>query len=294
MRFSFSTYQVPVDQLLPLAKEAEAAGFDGVGVPDSVFYPEAVTADYPYTFDGSRMWGPDDPYPEPWVLIPAMAAVTERLRFFPSVYKVAIRQPLLMAKTVASAAALAGPGRIAFGVGLSWMPEEFRWLSEDMKTRGKRVDEAMEIFRLVLQPDPGWVEYHGDLYDFDKLTMSPPAGDRIPLLVGGLSEPAFRRAARLGDGWISVMNTAEEITGAIDRITELRTELGKDLDEPFEIASTPLIGPDPKAFADLEARGVTEVIVVPWMYYPGDASLESKVEAVHRFVDEVVTPVNNG
>lgn len=292
MRFSFSTYQVPTDQLLPLAREAEAAGFDGVGVPDSVFFPESVTADYPYTMDGSRMWGPDDPYPEPWVLIPAMAAVTERLRFFPSVYKVAIRQPLLMAKTVASAAALAGPGRIAFGIGLSWMPEEFRFLSEDMKTRGKRVDEAMEIFKLVLQPDPGWVEYHGELYDFDRLTMSPPAGDEVPLLVGGLSEPAFKRAARLGDGWVSVMNTAEEVGHAIGRITELRREYGIDLDEPFEVASTPLIGPDPAAFAELEAMGVTEVIVVPWLYYPGDGSLEHKAEAMARFVDEVVRPVN--
>lgn len=292
MRFSFSTYQVPTDQLLPVAQEAEAAGFDGVGVPDSVFFPESVTADYPYTMDGSRMWGPDDPYPEPWVLIPAMAAVTERLRFFPSVYKVAIRQPLLMAKTVASAAALAGPGRIAFGIGLSWMPEEFRFLSEEMKTRGKRVDEAMEIFRLVLQPDPGWVEYHGEHYDFDRLTMSPPAGDRVPLLVGGLSEPAFKRAARLGDGWVSVMNTPEEVEHAIGRITELRRELGKDLDEPFEYASTPLIGPDPAAFAELEAMGVTEVIIVPWLYYPGDGSLEHKVEAMGRFVDDVVRPVN--
>ena len=177
MRFSFSTYQVPVDQLLDVARAAEEIGFDGVSVPDSVFYPEAVSADYPYTFDGSRMWGPDDPYPEPWVLIPAMAAVTERLRFYPSVYKVAIRQPLLMAKTVASAAALAGPGRIAFGIGLSWMPEEFEWLSEDMKTRGKRVDEAMEIFRLVLQPDPGWVEYHGQHYDFCLLYTSDAADE---------------------------------------------------------------------------------------------------------------------
>ena len=292
MRFSFSTYQVPVDQLLDVARAAEEIGFDGVSVPDSVFYPEAVSADYPYTFDGSRMWGPDDPYPEPWVLIPAMAAVTERLRFYPSVYKVAIRQPLLMAKTVASAAALAGPGRIAFGIGLSWMPEEFEWLSEDMKTRGKRVDEAMEIFRLVLQPDPGWVEYHGQHYDFDKLTMSPPAGERVPLLVGGLSEPAFKRAARLGDGWISVMNTVEEVTHAVARLTELRAEHGRDLDEPFEIASTPLIGPDPKAFAELEAVGVTEAIVVPWMYYPGDGSLASRVDAMEQFVSDVVSPVN--
>jgi probable F420-dependent oxidoreductase len=292
VRFSYSTYQVPVDQLLPLAQAAEQVGFDGVSVPDSVFYPEAVSADYPYTFDGSRMWGPEDPYPEPWVLIPALAAVTERLRFYPSVYKVAIRQPLLMAKTVASATALAGPGRIAFGIGLSWMPEEFEWLSEDMRTRGKRVDEAMEIFRLALQPDPGWIEYHGQHYDFDKLTMSPPAGERVPLLVGGLSEPAFNRAARLGDGWISVMNTVEEVTHAVTRLTELRKEHGRDLDEPFEVLSTPLIGPDPKAFAELEAEGVTEAIVVPWMYYPGDGSLASRVDALQQFHTEVITPIN--
>ena len=91
-------------------------------MPESVFSPEAVSADYPYTADGGRFWSPETPFLDPFVAIPAMAAVTERIRFFTNVLKLGIRDPLLVAKTVSSAAAMAD-GRVGLGVGLSWIPE---------------------------------------------------------------------------------------------------------------------------------------------------------------------------
>ena len=140
---------IPPDQYLEVARAGEAAGFDHISVPDNVIFPETISAPYPYSADGQRIWDADTPCMDPWVVIPAMAAVTTRIGFFTNVLKLAIREPILVAKTVSSAACLSG-GRVALGVGLSWMPEEFRYLHQDMPSRGARVDEAIEVIRKLL------------------------------------------------------------------------------------------------------------------------------------------------
>jgi alkanesulfonate monooxygenase SsuD/methylene tetrahydromethanopterin reductase-like flavin-dependent oxidoreductase (luciferase family) len=100
MDFSVALPMLPPEHFLPLARAAEDAGFASIAVPESVFFPEAVSADYPYTADGGRFWSPETPFLDPFVAIPAMAAVTERIRFFTNVLKLGIRDPLLVAKTV--------------------------------------------------------------------------------------------------------------------------------------------------------------------------------------------------
>ena len=172
LEFALALPMLPATHFLPLARAAEAAGFASIAVPESVFYPEEVSADYPYTSDGGRFWAPETPFLDPFVAIPAMAAVTEHIAFFTNVLKLGIRDPLLVAKTVSSISALAD-GRIGLGVGLSWIPEEFEWLGQDMRTRGKRLDEQIAIIRAVVAG--GYVEHHGDHYDFDRLRMDPPA-----------------------------------------------------------------------------------------------------------------------
>src|SRR3954470_1762179 len=105
------------DQYLPVARAANEAGWHAVAVPDSPFFPEHTTASYHYSADGARYLDGSTPFLDPWVAIPAMAAVTEPLRFSPMVLKLPIRQPLLIAKTVATAAVLSKE-RVALGVGL--------------------------------------------------------------------------------------------------------------------------------------------------------------------------------
>ncbi|HMQ24523.1 MAG TPA: TIGR03619 family F420-dependent LLM class oxidoreductase [Acidimicrobiales bacterium] len=288
MRFTVSLPFTPADHLLPIARAAEAAGWDAISVPDSVFFPEHVSAGYPYTADGQRFWPADAPWPDPWVAIPAMAAVTERLSFYTNVLKVGIREPLLVAKTVTSTAAMF-EGRIGIGVGLSWIPEEFAWLGQEMKTRGKRLDEAIEILRACLAG--GWVEHHGRHYDFDRLMMAPAPSEPVPLYVGGHSEPALKRAARLGDGWIAVQVTPEEIAETVPKLHAYRDEYGT-ADRPFEIKVTPLVMPTIEAMDELAALGVTDVITVPWYFYGGDPeSLDTKLADLARFADEIIAPI---
>lgn len=288
MRFTISLPFTPADHLLPIAKAAEAAGWDAISVPDSVFFPEEVSAGYPYTSDGKRFWPPEAPWPDPWVAIPAMAAVTERLEFFTNVMKVGIREPLLVAKTVTSTAAMF-EGRIGLGVGLSWIPEEFSWLGQEMKTRGKRLDEGIEILRACLAG--GWVEHHGRHYDFDRLMMAPAPTEPVPIYVGGHSEPALKRAARLGDGWIAVQVTPDEIAETVPKLTAFREEFGT-ADRPFEIKVTPLVMPSIEAMDELADLGVTDVITVPWYFYGGDPeALDTKLRDLERFATEIIAPI---
>lgn len=283
MDFSVALPMLPPEHFLPLARAAEQAGFTSVAVPESVFFPEQVSADYPYTADGGRFWAADTPFLDPFVAIPAMAAVTERIRFFTNVLKLGIRDPLLVAKTVSSAAAMAD-GRVGLGVGLSWIPEEFEWLGKDMKTRGARTDEAIEIIRLVCTGE--FVEFHGRHYDFGRLIVRPVPSAPVPIYVGGLSEPGLRRAARAGDGWISVANTTDEVADVVPRLDALRREFGRS-DEPFEIKALCTDAFEASGFQRMADIGVTEAMVCPWFYRPGDVeSLDHQVESVLAFGEE--------
>jgi probable F420-dependent oxidoreductase len=287
MKFTLALAFCPADQLLPLAHAAEDAGWDAVSMPDSVFYPEAVSAAYPYSPDGDRFWGPEMPFVDPFVAIPAMAAVTERLQFYTNVYKTVLRHPLLVAKTVGSAAALSGD-RVAIGLGLSWIPEEFAWLGQEMRTRGKRLDETIEILRAALAG--GYVEHHGECYDFGRLAMSPAPNAPVPIYVGGHSDPALRRAARAGDGWIGAPTTLEELEEVLGRLRPLLDQHGRD-PATFEIKATPVALFDEPTIARLDELGVTDVITIPWYFYPGDhGELSVKLEAIERFADEVIRP----
>jgi len=286
LRYTLAVAMCPPEEILELAVAAEAAGWDSIAVPDAVFYPEQVSANYPYTPDGSRFWSAEDPFVDPWVAIPAMAAVTDRIDFYTNVLKAPLREPLLVAKTVSSAAAMF-PGRIALGVGLSWIPEEFEWLHTAMSTRGARLDEIIDIVRLTTDAKE-MVEHHGKHYDFGPLQMAPVAPEPIPIYVGGHSDAAIERAARAGDGWISAMASTEELRGYITALHERLTARGRGI-EGFRVMATPFAMPDRAAYDDLENIGVTDVITVPWYFYGDDpATLAGKVNSINTFAEQII------
>ncbi|MPY79402.1 MAG: TIGR03619 family F420-dependent LLM class oxidoreductase [Actinophytocola sp.] len=284
MRWSLSVAMLAPTGLAELARVAEDAGFDAIALPDSVFYPETVSAAYPYTSDGKRMWAAETPMPDPFIAMTAMAAVTRRIRFATGVLKLPLRDPLLVAKQVATMAVLSG-NRVGIGVGLSWIPEEFAFTRTDMRTRGARTDEAIEILKAVCAGrGPEWVEYHGTYYDFDRLMISPAPDEPVPVYVGGHSEPGLRRAARLGDGWISVNTDTATLTTTIQRLDALRAEYGRDGGDPFEISVAPTDASDVDDYRTLEDAGVTECRITPWRRYPAS----DRADAVRRFADDVI------
>ncbi len=209
MRFSIVTAFQPVDHLLALARAADELGYHAISVPDHVVDLEELATPYPYTEDGSRRWDIDAEWPDPWVLIGALAAVTTRVRFFTSVYVAAMRNPFQVAKSVGTAAVISG-NRVSLGVGIGWCKEEFELLGEDFHTRGKRTDEGLALMKALWEP--GWTEFEGDFYTAPRMQMNPSPSAPIPILIGGLSEVAFARAAR-HDGWVGDIYTVEEACG---------------------------------------------------------------------------------
>lgn len=289
MRFTVPLPMMPAHHYVPMAKAAEDAGFDSIAVPDSVFFPETVSGDYPFADGGERWWAPDTPFVDPFVAIPAMAAVTERITFLTNVLKLPLRSPLLVAKQVSSIAAIS-QDRFRLGVGVSWMPEEFAWTGTNMKTRGARTDEAIAIIKAVCAGgDPDWVEHHGKHHDFDKLIISPTGDQPIKILVGGHSDIAMQRSAR-HDGWISANCTEAEIVELVTRLKGHLAEQGKEPGPDFEVNALAVDVFDPDGFKRLESIGVTECQVVPWFFFGGDPmALDTQVESLAKFHDAVLS-----
>lgn len=288
MRFTVPLPMLPAHHYVPMAQAAEAAGFHSIAVPDSVFFPERVSGEYPFSGDGERWWAPETPFVDPFVAIPAMAAVTERITFLTNVVKLPLRNPLLVAKQVASVAAISGD-RFRLGVGVSWMPEEFAWTGTDMRTRGARTDEAIDIVRQVCAGGgPRWVEHHGRHHDFDRLMISPAPEEPVRILVGGHSDVAMRRAAR-NDGWISANVTEVELVELVSRLRGHLGAVGKEPGSDFEVNALAVDVLDAHGFRRLDALGVTECQVVPWFFYGGDpTALDTQLDSLARFADTVI------
>ncbi|MGH3435245.1 MAG: TIGR03619 family F420-dependent LLM class oxidoreductase [Sciscionella sp.] len=286
MRFTLSVAMSPLSELTALARTAEECGFSAIALPDSLFYSEQVSADYPYTPDGKRFWTEDTPWVDPLIAAAAMGAVTERIRFYTQVLKLNPRNPVLLARQVASVATLTGD-RFGLGVGLGWTPEESQWCGAHFDHRGKRADEAIEILRLILAG--GMVEYHGDYYEFGKLRMAPHPSRPVPIYVGGHSEPGLRRAARSGDGWTSAMITFSDLRDTIDRLRELREQYRR-AHEPFEIQAVCVDRFGLDGYRQQAEIGVTDVLTMPWPLYGlgMDAGLREKQDSIKRFGEEII------
>jgi len=286
MQYTCAVPMCPVDPLVELPKTVEEAGFDNIALPDSIFYMEKQAADYPYTPDGSRMWDENTPWVDPLIAAGAMGAVTSTLRFYTNVMKLGSRNPLLMARQVGSVANLTN-NRFGFGIGIGWAPEEFEWCGQPYAKRGKRVDEMIEVIKLVL--GGGIVEFHGEFYDFDRLQMSPAPTKPVPFYVGGHTDVALKRAARVGNGWTSAMLTGAELADIISKIKKLLAENGR-VDEPFEYQAVCIDKFGVDGHRELAAAGVTDNIVMPWVFdgLGFDAPLAAKQDSVKRFADTYI------
>ena len=286
MKYSCSIFMTPLDQLTALAKTAEEVGFDSIALPDSLFYMETAAEDYPYTPDGSRMWTADTPWVDPLIAAAAMGAVTSKLRFYTNVLKLGSRNPLLLARQVGSVANMTA-NRFGFGVGIGWAPEEFEWCGVPFARRGKRVHELIEVLKLVLAG--GMVEFHGEFYDFDRLQISPAPSEPVPFYVGGHTDVALKRAARVGDGWTSAMMTLDQLTETIGKLDALRAEFGRDA-LPFEIQAVCIDRFGVDGHRELAEAGVTDNIVIPWVFdgLGFEATLEEKKDSLKRFADTYI------
>jgi probable F420-dependent oxidoreductase len=289
VRFSYAESLTDPSFYAPLARAAESAGFDSMVIPDSLCYPLESDSKYPYTADGSREFLEDKPFLDPFALIAALGAVTERLRFTTFVIKLPIRHPVLVAKQVGTIAVLTD-NRVALGVGTSPWPEDYDVTDVPWERRGKRMDEMLDVMRGLLGGD--FFEYHGEIFDLQPIKMTPAPSERVPFLIGGHGDAALRRAAR-SDGWMHGGGDPGDLPRLLDRLGELRRAHGRE-QEPFEVHVISMDAYTADGVQRLEEIGVTDVIVGfrwPYVIGPDPEPLQDKIDAINRYADDVIAKV---
>jgi probable F420-dependent oxidoreductase len=288
MRFAFHATMCHVDHYIPQAKAAEELGFHGFTFPDSICYPEIADTKYPYNEDGSRNFLESLPFLEPFCAIPALGAVTERIRFTTSVVKLPIRNPVHVAKQTATIACMTH-NRFALGVGISPWIEDFQICGERWESRGPRMDEMIAIIRGLMTG-----EYHGsdtEHYKIPSCKICPVPDKPVPILLGGHADVALKRAARIGDGWIHAGGDAKTLKGYIDKLNTFRQEYGTE-NKPFEIHAITADAFSVDGVKRLEDVGVTECIVGfrdAYKGQPDDKSIEEKIGMLRWFADTIIS-----
>lgn len=217
------------DVIGELAELADRLGFDSLQVTDHLVLPVEYSSPYPYNASGRMAANPDDVYFEPLSLLGYLAGRTSRIRLGTSVLIAPYRQPVVTAKQLACLDVLSG-GRIVIGLGVGWMAEEFAAVgAPDFTQRGAVTDEVIALFRAAWRTQP--VSFSGRYFRLEPAGIMPkplqPGG--IPILIGGDSRPAIRRAARLGDGWQPFKPTPEELEAGLARLRAEAAQAGRDL-----------------------------------------------------------------
>lgn len=284
MRFSYQVGMCEASHYLPLARAAEAAGYHCITIPDSICYPQEASSSYPYNKDGSREFLESVPFVESLIGVAAMAAVTESIEFATFVYKFAVRQAPVVAKQVQGIQVLSG-NRFLFGVGVSPWAEDFAVCDVPWEKRGQRLDEQIEIFRGLETGE--FFGYEGQAHHMPANKMNPVPSRPTPILIGGHSEPALRRAARVGDGWMCAGADMTQLGAYIGRIGQLREEYGT-ADKPFRVFTTGQDAFTREGISALEELGVTDVIIAFRNVYEmePDKPLDEKIAMLEWYAGE--------
>ncbi len=272
------------ESALEICRVAESAGFDSVWGGEHVIRPDSIRSPYPYTEDGKMPGDAGSPIPDPLIWLAYVAAVAPTLKLGTCILIVPQRNPLVLAKELATLDHLSG-GRVELGIGVGWLEEEFRALGVPWERRGARTDEYIAAMR-ALWAGPH-AEYHGEFVDFEPATCNPrPVNGNIPILVGGDTPAAIRRAARLADGYFPGTGDPAVLASLVGQLAEEAAAVGRD---PSEIAIHAIFGPqmkDPLAgVAQLAEIGVSRAML-PAFFFLGPDGLERLAE----FGEKVVKP----
>ncbi|MBW2496682.1 MAG: TIGR03619 family F420-dependent LLM class oxidoreductase [Deltaproteobacteria bacterium] len=287
MEFWQSIARTEASQLAPVAQLAERLGFAGVTMADHLVRPLSIRSRYPYATGGKMATDDTTPYLDPWVLSVFLARITKRLRFMPYVYIPALRDPFSVAKAISTAALLADD-RVLVGIGVGWMEEEFELVGRAFRDRGRRTDELMAVVHKLFEG--GMVEHHGEFYDFEPVQMSPLPVRPPPVLVGGHSQIALRRAAA-SDGWLGVNYDLEEVISILETLAELRREKGRE-SQRFEAALALNAPPELDDLRRLGDAGVTMILNPPALRPSGEmTSLDEKRANLEAFAERYIEPL---
>lgn len=257
---------------LDICRRAEAAGFESVWGGEHVILPDSIESRYPYTADGKIPAEPDTPIPDPLIWLAFAAAAAPTLKLGTCILIVPQRNPLVLAKELATLDQLSG-GRVELGLGVGWLKEEFDALGVAWERRGARNDEYVAAMRALWAAPHA--EFHGEFVDFPPATCSPrPVNGSIPVLVGGDTDAAIRRAVRIADGYFPGEGDAQRLGALLGKLRSAAEQADRD---PDSIEINAMFGvqmADPVAgLEQMAALGVGR-IMVPAFFFAGPGGLD--------------------
>ena len=267
------------DNAAAMAAAADEFGIESLWTVEHVVVPKDYSSQYPYSSSG-RMPGPEEtPIPDPLIWLSWMAARTTTVRLCTGILILPQRSPVVLAKEVATLDVLSG-GRVTLGVGVGWLEEEFDAIGVPFAERGPRTDEAIDALRILwTEPEP---TYKGRFYRFEaaKSYPHPAQAGGVPIVVGGHTKAAARRAGRLGDGFFPARASIDELTVLLAEMRRAAEEAARDADR-IEITAGGALDPDGiRRYADL---GVSRMILPPMAFDPD--GLRTGLE---RFANDVM------
>jgi probable F420-dependent oxidoreductase len=286
MRIGLTSYDVHAVEFLDLARAADEAGFSSLWLGEHVVLPIGYSTEHPTTQQPGTQHhtgpivDPDTELVDPLVQLGAAAAVTTRIQLATGIFILPLRHPLAVARSACTVQELA-EGRFVFGLGFGWLEEEFEVLDVPFRERVTRFEEGIEVLRSAWRG--GEVVHDGPHFAISgvQVTKRPTA---IPLMLGGNTDKALRRAARLGDGWFSSGTPPfEESIRLRGELQRLRAESDRAAD-PFTLVFR-MEGADPATARRYEDEGFDEVLIWTDQVWPAGQSLEAKREAMFAAAD---------
>ena len=273
--------------LVEVAQLAEELGYHSIFVADHIIMPRGLESQYPYSSDGGFPYAPDQDWLDPMVALGYLAGLTRTIRLGTSVTVLPMRHPIITAKQVVSADHLSG-GWVIFGVGVGWMAEEFALLGESFRDRGRRMDEYLQLIKtLWTQDNP---HFEGDYFKVSNCGFAPKSAQQphAPIWIGGESNAALRRAARLGDGWHSAGTSLAELPIKLDVIREALVAAGRR-ETDFTLSAFPTDRFTVELIGQFAEHGVSHVLAPVFSF---DANkVKQRLEIIAK---EVIEPYQAG
>jgi probable F420-dependent oxidoreductase len=246
-----------------IASAAESAGFESIWTVEHVLVPRGYESEYPYDKSGKMPGGETTDFPDPLVWLSYVAACTTTIKLATGILIVPQRNPGVLAKEVATLDTLSG-GRTVLGVGVGWLEEEFDALGVPFGDRGRRLDDYIAAMRSLWASDDA--SHSGEFATFRSVVSRPrPVDDAVPIVIGGHSEAAARRAGRIGDGFFPGKGSNDRLVELFAVMRAAAVEHDRDPDA-IEITTggAAAFAPDPiAALNELEQIGVDRVVIPP-------------------------------
>ena len=271
------------EHAVALAQLAEEAGFESLWTVEHVVVPAGYESEYPYSRDGRMPGGEDVPIPDPLVWLTWVGSQTTRIKLATGILILPQRNPVVLAKEAATLDVLCG-GRLILGVGVGWLQEEFDAIGVPWEERGARTDDYVGAMRaLWTQPEPS---YDGRFASFSNAKSWPkpvqPGG--VPVVIGGHSEAAARRAGRLGDGFFPARGGLEELPPLLDAMRKAAADAGRDPDA-IEVTTGGAMDVDTaRRYEDL---GVSRLVIPPLGF-----DVETLRAQLAEFGERVIAPLS--